>query len=157
VVHGSQVTVEHVGWPYKPQGLVSAQLNLPFCVATLLLEGDVFVDQFTDAAVDDQRRIELSKKVSVLHDPAITARGANYRHMVRVDVHLKNGVKLEQAVEAARGSEISFASEAEIVGKFKKLATHVVSDAKADEVVNLVLGAEKLARAEQIAQALANG
>ena len=157
VVHGSQVTVEHVGWPYKPQGLVSAQLNLPFCVATLLLEGDVFVDQFTDAAVDDQRRIELSKKVSVLHDPAITARGANYRHMVRVEVHLKNGVSLEQTVEAARGSEISFASQAEIVGKFKKLATHVVSDAKADEVVNLVLGAEKLARAEQIAQALANG
>ena len=157
VVHGSQVTVEHVGWPYKPQGLVSAQLNLPFCVATLLLEGDVFVDQFTDAAVDDQRRIELSKKVSVLHDPAITARGANYRHMVRVEVHLKNGVSLEQTVEAARGSEISFASQAEIVGKFKKLATHVVSDARADEVVNLLLGAEKLARAEQIAQALANG
>ena len=157
VVHGSQVTVEHVGWPYKPQGLVSAQLNLPFCVATLLLEGDVFVDQFTDAAVDDQRRIELSKKVSVLHDPAITARDANYRHMVRVDVHLKNGVKLEQAVETPRGSEASFASQAEIVGKFKKLATHVVSDARADEVVNLVLGAEKLARAEQIAQALANG
>jgi 2-methylcitrate dehydratase PrpD len=157
VVHGSQVTVEHVGWPYKPQGLVSAQLNLPFCVATLLLEGDVFVDQFTDAAVDDQRRIELSKKVSVLHDPAITARGANCRHMVRVEVHLKNGVSLEQIVEAARGSEISFASQAEIVGKFKKLATHVVSDARADEVVNLLLGAEKLARAEQIAQALANG
>ena len=40
--------------------------------------------------------------------------------------------------------------------KFKKLATHVVSDANADEVVNLVLGADKLARAEQIAQALAN-
>src|SRR6202162_6149522 len=121
VVHGSHVTVEHVGWPYEPQGLVSAQLNLPFCVATLLVEGDVFVDQFTDAAVDDQRRIELSKKVSVVHDPAITARGANYRHMVRVDVHLKNGAKLEQAVEAPRGSEASFASEAEIVQKFKKL------------------------------------
>ena len=157
VVHGSQVTVEHVGWPYKPQGLVSAQLNLPFCVATLLLEGDVFVDQFTDAAVDDQRRIELSKKVSVLHDPAITARGSNYRHMVRVEVHLKNGVKLEQTVEAPRGSENSFASEAEIVQKFKKLATHVVSDTKADDVVDVVLGAEKLERAEQIAQVLANG
>src|SRR5205809_4136178 len=51
VVHGSQVTVDHVGWPYRPQGLTSAQLNLPYCVATLLLEGDVFVDQFTEAAV----------------------------------------------------------------------------------------------------------
>ncbi len=157
VVHGSQVTVEHAGWPYKPQGLTSAQLNLPFCVATLLLEGDVFVDQFTDDAVDDKRRIELSKKVSVLHDPAITSRGSNYRHMVQVEVQLKNGVKLEQTVETPRGSEQSFASESDIVGKFKKLATHVVSDAKADEVVDLVLGAEKLARAEQIAQALANG
>src|SRR5262249_41559319 len=49
VVHGSQVTVEHVGWPYRPQGLTAAQLNLPFCVATLLLEGDVFIEQFSDA------------------------------------------------------------------------------------------------------------
>lgn len=27
VVHGSQVTVDHVGWPYHPQGLGSAQLD----------------------------------------------------------------------------------------------------------------------------------
>jgi len=157
IVYGSRVTVEHVGWPYAPQGLVSAQLNLPFCVATLLLEGDVFVDQFANEVVDDKRRIELSKKIRVTHDPSITSRGSNYRHMVRVEVHLKNGVKLEQTVEAPRGSENSFASEAEIVQKFKKLATHVVSDAKADGVLNLVLGAEKLERAEQIAEALANG
>src|SRR6478609_12029234 len=47
IVHGSQVTVDHVGWPYRPQGLTSAQLNLPYCIATFLLEGDVFVAQFT--------------------------------------------------------------------------------------------------------------
>ena len=33
VVHGSKATVDHVGWPYEPQGLTSAQMNLPFCVA----------------------------------------------------------------------------------------------------------------------------
>ena len=58
VVHGSQVTADHVGWPYKPEGLTSAQLNLPYCVATLLLEGECFVDQFTEAAVADQARID---------------------------------------------------------------------------------------------------
>jgi len=155
VVHGSQVTVEHVGWPYQPRGLVSAQLNLPFCVATLLLEGDAFVDQFTDAVVDDGRRIALSKRVSVVHDPSITERGSNYRHMVRVEVHLKNGTNLEQTVEAPRGSEKSFASEADIVQKFKKLATHAVGEAKAEAIINLVFGAEKLTRAEEIVQALA--
>ena len=76
VVHGSQVTVDHVGWPYRPEGLTSAQLNLPFCVATLLIEGDVFVDEFTADCVDDPARIKLSRKVKVVHDPAITALGA---------------------------------------------------------------------------------
>jgi aconitate decarboxylase len=155
IVHGSHVTVEHVGWPYEPQGLTSAQLNLPFCVATLLLEGDVFVDQFTDDVVGDKKRMALSRKVSVLHDPAITERGSNYRHMVRVDVQLNDGTRLERTVEAPRGSETSFASEFDIVEKFKKLATRTVGTAKADEIVNLVLGAEKLQRAEQIAEALA--
>jgi 2-methylcitrate dehydratase PrpD len=155
VVHGSHVTVEHVGWPYEPQGLTSAQLNLPFCVATLLLEGDVFVGQFSDEAVNNERRIALSRKVRVVHDPAITARGSNYRHMVRVDVKLKNGARLEETVEAPRGSERSFASEGDIVGKFMKLATHMVAREKADAVVNSVLGADKLVRAEEIAQALA--
>jgi aconitate decarboxylase len=154
-VHGSQVTVEHVGWSYEPQGLTSAQLNLPFCIATLLLEGDVFVDQFSDDVVDNKDRIALSRKVSVLHDPAITERGSNYRHMVRVEVNLKNGKHLERTVEAPRGSEQSFASEADIVEKFKKLATHTVSADKADRIVNLVLGAEKLKQAEEIAEGLA--
>jgi aconitate decarboxylase len=155
VVHGSQVTVDHVGWPYHPQGLGSAQLNLPFCIATLLLEGDVFVDQFTDDVVDDARRIALSKKVNVIHDPNITGRGSNFRHMAHVEINLKNGTKLARTVEAPRGSEKSFASEKDVVQKFKKLASHAVSDARADDVMNLVLGSDKIDRAEVIAQALA--
>ena len=155
VVHGSHVTVEHVGWPYEPQGLTSAQLNLPFCVATLLLEGDVFVEQFDEAVVENQARIALSRKVRVEHDPAITERGSNFRHMVRVEVKLKDGTRLEETVEAPRGSEKSFASEADIVGKFMKLATHTVGREQANRIVELVLGADKLVRADEIARSLA--
>src|SRR5215468_10126336 len=102
VVHGSRVTVDHVGWPYKPEGLTSAQLNLPYCVATLLLEGDVFVGQFTEAAVEDRDRMALSKQVEVMEDEAITARGARFRHMVRVDVKLHDGSMLTETREAPR-------------------------------------------------------
>jgi len=155
VVHGSHVTVEHVGWPYEPQGLTSAQLNLPFCVATLLLEGDVFVDQFDEDVVENQARIALSRKVRVEHDPAITERGSNFRHMVRVDMKLKDGTRLQETVEAQRGSEKRFASEADIVGKFMKLATHTVGREQANRIVELVLGADKLVRADEIARSLA--
>ena len=65
VVHGSQVTMDHVGWKYVPQGLTSAQLNLPYCVATWLLDGDCFVDQFTEDKVADPARMALAEKVEV--------------------------------------------------------------------------------------------
>jgi aconitate decarboxylase len=154
-VHGSQATVDHVGWPYSPQGLTAAQMNLPFCVATLLAEGDVFVDQFPEAAVTDPRRMALAAKVEVKHDPAVTARGAKLRHMVRVDVEFTDGSLETETVEAPRGSEQKFASEADVVEKFRKLAGHTVSDAQADRIVDFVLGCDKLADVGALLSALA--
>ncbi|MGY9004240.1 MAG: MmgE/PrpD family protein, partial [Rhodospirillales bacterium] len=95
VIHGSQVTMDHVGWKYKPQGLTSAQLNLPFCIATLMLEGDCFVEQFPEDCVADPARIAYADKVEVHHDAEITAKGSKFRHMVRAQVHLKDRTVLE--------------------------------------------------------------
>ena len=150
VVHGSQVTADHVGWPYKPEGLTSAQLNLPYCVATLLLEGDVFVAQFTEAAVHDRARIELSRKVEVVHDPAITALGQRFRHKVRVDIHLRDGFEMSETREAPRGSEHSFAPAADIIEKFHKLASGVMPQSQRDALVEAVLGIETLADSKEM-------
>jgi 2-methylcitrate dehydratase PrpD len=155
MVHASQATVDHVGWPYKPQGLTSAQMNLPFCVATLLAEGDVFVDQFSEAVVTDPRRRALASKVEVLHDPAITARGAKFRHMVRVDVKFIDGTRESETVGAPRGSEQKFASEADVVEKFHKLARRAVADAQAELIVKLTLQCDKLDDVGELVSALA--
>ena len=154
VVHGSQVTVDHVGWAYEPQGLTSAQLNLPFCVATLLLEGDVFVDQFPEDCVGDEARIALSRKVQVVHDPEITALGSKFRHKVRVDVHFADGTRDSETREAPRGSERSFASEADIVEKFRKLAARRLDPARLDALVDAVLRMETLASAHTLVERL---
>ncbi len=154
-VHGSQATVDHVGWPYRPQGLTAAQMNLPFCVATLLAEGDVFVDQFSEAAVTDPRRLALAAKVAVVHDPAITARGAKLRHLVRVEIAFTDGSLASETVEAPRGSEHKFASEADVVDKFRKLARRTLSDRQAERIVELVLGCEKLTDIGVLVSALA--
>ena len=155
VVHGSQVTVNHVGWKYVPQGLTSAQLNMPYCVATWLLEGDCFVDQFTEAKVADRARMALAEKVEVVHDPAITARGAKFRHLVHVEAHLNDGTVLKRTVEAARGSEKKFATDAEIIGKFEKLASKALPRAKAAKLRDAMLGLEKLKDASELARLLA--
>ncbi len=154
VVHGSQVTADHVGWKYRPQGPTAAQLNLPFCVATYLLEGDCFVEQFTEQAVTDARRIALADKVEVKADDAITALGAKHRHKVRVEVLLKRGERLECVKEAGRGNENDFAPDADIVDKFEKLARHALAPARVRELRDAVLGLETLPDAARLAQLL---
>lgn len=150
IVHGSQVTLDHSGWKYQPNGLTAAQLNLAYCVATLLLEGDVFVDQFTEATVDDPRRIALAEKVEVRHDPAITARGSRFRHMVHVEVHLTDGTVLRETVEAPR----AFASDDEIVAKFRKLARHGLNDAAVDRLADQVLHLDTVSDVTNVIRAL---
>jgi aconitate decarboxylase len=155
VIHGSQATVDHVGWPYRPQSLTAAQMNLPFCIATLLIEGDVFVEQFSDAVVADPGRMGMAAKVEVRHDPAITARGAQFRHMVRIEVHLTDGTRHEETVEAPRGSERRFAGEADVVAKFAKLSRRCLRNGEADRIQHLVLGCDRLADVGELVRALA--
>lgn len=153
-VHGSQVTMDHVGWKYQPQGLTSAQLNLPFCVATYLLEGDCFVEQFNDSIVADPARMALAEKVDVYHDADITGRGAKFRHMVRVEVVLKSGETLSCTKEYARGSERNFASDADVIAKFEKLARHALPQAQVEALRDAVLGMDELPSARQLAELL---
>ncbi len=154
VVYGSQVTADHVGWPYKPEGLTAAQLNLPFCVATLLIEGDVFVDEFTPDCVDDAARIAMSRKVRVVHDPEITALGAAHRHKVRVEVKFRDGSVERETREAPRGSEQSFASADDIVAKFRKLTRAVIADKQQSALVEAVLGLDNLADSRTLIELL---
>jgi 2-methylcitrate dehydratase PrpD len=153
-VWGPQITADHVGWPYRPQGVTSAQLNLPFCVATLLLEGDVFVDQFSEKMINDPARMALAEKVEVIHDPEITAMGREFRHLVRVEVTLMDGTVLKESAEAYRGSEKNFGTDADIIDKFDKLATHILPQGQVDRLRDTVLGLEKVERALDLMQLL---
>jgi 2-methylcitrate dehydratase PrpD len=148
------VTVDHVGWKYRPEGISAAQLNLPFCVATLLLEGDVFVDQFNAVKIVDPIRIALADKIKVVADPDITARGSEFRQMVSVELFLKDGTVLKETVEAPRGSERRFAGKADVVEKFEKLARHVISADQVAAIRDAVLNLETLPDLSRLAHLL---
>jgi hypothetical protein len=64
--------------------------------------------------------------------------------MVRVEVYLKDGRRLECTREAPRGSERDFAPAADIVRKFEQLALHALPRERVTELRDAVLGIEKL-------------
>jgi 2-methylcitrate dehydratase PrpD len=113
------------------------------------------VDQFTEKMVADPARMNLAGKVEVVHDPEITALGAKFRHKVHVEAHLNDGTTLRRTVEAARGSEKKFATDAEIVEKYEKLAAKALPRAQAGKLRDAMLGLETLKDASGLVRLLA--
>ena len=154
IVHVSQIAKEHCGWEYRPQGVTSAQLNMSYCVATLLLEGEVFVDQFSEEMVADPARLALLKRVEVMPDAEITGRGRAFRHMARVEIRLQDGSILRKTVEK-RPDEGAFTGEERVAQKFRTLARHMLPAEQVSRLEEAVLNLEQLADVRPLAQLLA--
>ena len=152
VVHGSQVTVDHVGWPYKPEGLTAAQLNLPFCVATLLLEGDVFVDSSRrTASTTRPHRAVAQGQGGARSGDHRARRGASATRCASTCIFATARSRRETR-EAPRGSEQSFASADDIVDKFRKLTRGVMADKQQDALIEAVLTLESLPDSKRLAE-----
>ena len=105
--------------------------------------------------LDDVHRVGVLHTGSVvLHDPAITALGPKLRQMVHVEIHLNDGTHLERTREVSLAKE-KFATAAEIVAKFNKLAARVLPESRVRELRDAVLNLEQLNDAARLAQLLA--
>lgn len=77
-----------------------------------------------------------------------------FRHMVRVQVELKDGRRLEETVRTPRGSESNFAADEDVVAKFQKLAGHVLPP-KVEQIRGKVLDIDSLANVTGFVRSLA--
>lgn len=150
----SKIGMNNVGWPYRPAGVVSAQMNAQYVAASKLLHGEVFVDQFKEECLSDPRILALIEKIRVEHDPTIDAQGAHARHASRVSASMENGFVLEAYVEQRRGSVDHPMRTAEVLEKFHKLAGQILPPASVDVIADKVLAIETTADMAQIAELL---
>jgi 2-methylcitrate dehydratase PrpD len=156
-VRTSSATREHVGWPYRPDSVTTAQMNLPYIAAATLTDGAAFVDQFTEARIRDERLVALASRVDVTADPGIDARGDASRHAVAVEVVLKDGRVLRDTRDSARGSAASPLSRGEIEAKYATLAGRALPGARVARVQELVYGVDALEDVGVLAAELALG
>src|SRR3546814_1133244 len=81
-VDATKATLLHVGWPYEPRSITAAQLNLPYCVAVTVFDGNAFVEQFSEQRIRDPQVIDLARRVEVRTDTAFDALGRSEERRV---------------------------------------------------------------------------
>jgi len=153
-IRTTRATKLHVGWPYKPNSMTTAQMNLPFCVAVLLHDHDFFVDQVTAKSIRSEAVLNTTKKIEVVEDPEFESLGDEGRHGVNLEVHLQNGTTYSEKVLHAKGSDQHPMTEDEILKKFRLLASRVLSRSRLEKLEDTLLHLEKLDDARNIAKLL---
>jgi len=144
----------HVGWPYEPKSMTTAQMNLLFCVAVLLHDRDFFVDQVTEKSIRRPDVLATTKKIEVIEDSQFDALGDEGRHGVELEVQLRDGKCYSEKVLHAKGSDKHPVTEEEVLQKFHMLASRVLSRSRVEKLQDTLLNLEKLDDARQIGKLL---
>ena len=129
----------HCGWPYVPSETITAQMNLPYTAAVTLLEGNAFIDQYTDDKLRDPTIMNLADRVEVVIAPDLDALGPHEMRAVRVTVTTKSGEKFTSGSHYRSGHWKNPIPEQVLKEKFRDLAGRILTAdavAKIEEIVS---------------------
>jgi aconitate decarboxylase len=143
LVETTEVVYRHCGWPYVPAETITAQMNLPYTAAVTLLEGNAFVDQYTDDKLRDPRILDLANRIEVKVDPKLDALGPDEMRAVNVTVTMRSGEKLTEQVLYRSGHWKNPLSDETLREKFRDLAGRVVVPDAVTSIERIVSGLEK--------------
>lgn len=153
-IRSTTVTKLHVGWDYKPEGMTAAQMNLPYCLSVMAIEGETFVDQFTEEKIRDPKVLEYIKRIEVIPDPELDRLGQDYRHAILCRVETMDGKSFEGKVEFAKGGPNNSITREEVEKKFWKLAVKVLSEEKVKKLYQTIQNLEGLSSLNELTQYL---
>jgi 2-methylcitrate dehydratase PrpD len=139
----------------NPPGHFGARYSLPHAAAALVVNGHLGYASFIDAAVRDPVIAGLRQRVSVVEDPAMTARLPSSKP-ARVTLVLKDGRRDIRSVDDDRraGADLD---EAPVRAKYRELAGLVLTDEAVAEVEALVDCCERWPSMATLLDALRRG
>jgi 2-methylcitrate dehydratase PrpD len=127
---GFPIVCEPLEAKRRPRSVVDAQFSLPFSVATALVRGAAWPDDFAPACFEDPAIRHVMDRVVPARDSALDARFPRaWPCWVRLT--FDDGQRLEHAVTHPLGDPEKFPSDDVLAAKFARLATRVLSTDRA--------------------------
>ncbi|NLM71754.1 MAG: MmgE/PrpD family protein, partial [Synergistaceae bacterium] len=138
--------------------VVAAQLSHPYVCSVALLEGNAFIDQFTEEKIKDPRILEFAKKVEVVADDEIDNLPRHLRYTVKVDVHVKDGRVFNLKETYPKGHPKNPFTHDELLWKFNSLAEKAIPDkGRRERITDSVLNLERLDNVKELTTLMATG
>jgi 2-methylcitrate dehydratase PrpD len=132
----------HSGWQYKSESIMAAQMNMYYCVAVMLSEGDCFVDQFTEEKIKNLKVFKLIERIDILVDPQINQLKSPWT--ADVEINFKTGERFSRRVDIPKGGANNPMTYEEIKNKFRKLLQKKMGPERINSIIAAAENLEEL-------------
>ncbi len=126
-----------------PETALAARFSIPYAAAAALVLGRADVTAFVPPALEDSRIRDLARRVDVRADPAMSPRRIDHP-TAHVTIALRDGRVLRESTTVPRGDAAHPVAREAIVHKFLALASPVLGEPRAREIVATVEQGETL-------------
>lgn len=138
----------------NPTTGLEAKFSLQYCLARMLADGGVEVDDFTDQRVQEPHIRELMRRIRMYVHPEGRDPSSLDRQFAEVEVVLKSGKRLVKRVYAPKGTPQNPLSLPELEMKFASNASRTVSEAAAEAIAANVSELDSLESLETLVRLL---
>ena len=132
----------------------NALISLPYCVAAMVVDGELTFRQFTPARIRNAAIQKLMKKIALRADPSIDKLPPTERYRCTTEIHLNNGRVIKRFLPAAKGDPENRLTPEEIYEKFMANATAVLNETTARSIFGALESVEQLKDVRVIARKL---
>jgi len=149
----SRVVETQTGFVYRPTTVLNAQMSIRYDVAVGMLDGQAYLEQFTDERIKERDVVDLASRIDVQVDPEMDAVYPEL-YAGKVTVETRDGRKIVKRVDYSRGMPENPMDEAEVRRKFISLATAAAGPETARAILAVVDAAPEATTVRSLATAL---
>jgi 2-methylcitrate dehydratase PrpD len=127
----------------EPRTPYAAKFNIPFCVATALVHGEVGLAAFTAERLEDAKIRETMKRISLVRDPEL---GKVYpeRWPAVAEITTTGGQTHAARIDFPKGDPKNPMTQEDLLAKFHTLATPALNEEQRKKTVEACLHLEQL-------------
>jgi len=138
---------QNVGWKYTPTTITSAQLNLYYVSSLMLLENDVFVDQFTGGKISSPHVLDMISRVHVIHDTSMDEHGYEG---TPVKIAMRDGTVYETVGRVRGPRSEDPVTRDDVLSKFRKMTQRFWTESTQNRAIDLCDNMDSLDDAREL-------
>jgi len=136
-VYNSELVNLQCGFEYAPMGALQAQMSMQYCVARALMDGMLFLDQFSEKKLAEPAALDLAGRVIFVLDEEIN-RIYPREYPSVVEIIMKDGRKLKARVNMPKGSPANPVTWEDVQQKFTMLSLPVIGEQNVAALVEMI-------------------